>query len=175
MIKNSMALAATLALACGAPYMPMRTALIDTHAPPDVDYANDKFVTDDGVNLYEQRWMPSREARGTVVLVHGFKDHSSRYRSLAVSLAEHGFAVRTFDMRGHGYSAGVRDHVVSADRCVADLDRVVGRVRLQSPDKGVFLLGQGFGGTIAGLYAVRTHAKLAGLVLSAPALRGKVN
>jgi acylglycerol lipase len=176
MIKLSFALAAaTLVLACGAPYMPMRNALIDTHGTPDVDYANDKFITDDGLDLYEQRWSPSRDARATVVLVHGLKDHSSRYRALAMTLAEHGFAVRTYDMRGHGYSAGVRDHVVSANHCVADLDRVVARVRLQAPDKGIFLFGQGFGGTIVGLYTVRTHPKLAGLILSAPALRGKVN
>jgi acylglycerol lipase len=180
MIKTSLALApalaaAILAMACGSPYMPMRNALIVTRPPPDIDYANDKFITGDGLDLYEQRWTPSREARATVVLIHGFKDHSTRYRSLAVSLAEHGFAVRTFDMRGHGYSAGVRDHVVSADHCVSDLDRVVARVRLQNPDKGIFLLGQGFGGTIAALYTVRTHPKLAGLIMSAPALRGKVN
>jgi alpha-beta hydrolase superfamily lysophospholipase len=176
MIKTSLALAvATLTLACGSPYMPMRNALIDTHAPPDVDYANDKFITNDGLDLYEQRWTPSGNARATVVLIHGLKDHSSRYRALAVSLAEHGFAVRAYDMRGHGYSAGVRDHVVSANHCVSDLDRVVARVRLQSPDKGIFLLGQGFGGTIAGLYTVRNHPKLTGLILSAPALRGKVN
>jgi acylglycerol lipase len=160
--------------ACGQPYMPMRTAVVDTHAPPDIDYAHEKLVTDDGVELYAQRWAPSGQTRAIVVVVHGFKDHGSRYRDLGVSFAEHGLAVDTFDMRGHGYSAGVRDHVVSLDRALADLDRIVARVRLRAPDRPLFLLGQGFGATLAGLYTVRSHPKLTGLVLSAPALRGHV-
>jgi acylglycerol lipase len=167
-------LAAAVAAACGQPYVPMRTALLDTRAPPEVDYANEKFVTNDGVDLYEQRWTPSGGQRGAVVLVHGLKDHSTRYRDLAITMAQHGLAVEAFDVRGHGYSAGVRDHVVSLDHCLGDLDRVVGRVRLRSPDKPLFLLGQGFGGTVVGVYAVRAHPKLAGLVLSAPTLHTKV-
>jgi acylglycerol lipase len=175
MLRHSWVVAGVsfLAVACGAPYVPMRTALVDTRAPPDVDYGHDKFIADDGLELYEQRWAPVGATRGTVVLVHGLKDHSTRYSDLAVRLAEHGLAVHAYDVRGHGYSAGVRDHVGSANQCVADLDRIVGRVRLRAPDKPVFILGQGFGATIAALYTVRAKPKLAGLVLSAPSLRGK--
>jgi alpha-beta hydrolase superfamily lysophospholipase len=181
MRKTSLASAAVLVagaavLACGRPYVPLRSAQFESsRTPPDVDYARDKFVTDDGLELYEQRWSPPRAPRATVVLVHGLKDHSTRYREVAISLTNHGLAVHAFDMRGHGYSAGVRDHVGSADQCLADLDRVVNRVRLRSPDKPVFLLGQGFGGTLVGLYGVRSKSKLAGLILSAPALRGTVS
>jgi acylglycerol lipase len=181
MTKTSLARAAVLAagaavLACGRPYVPLRSAQFESsRTPPDVEYARDKFVTDDGLELYEQRWAPPREPRATVVLVHGLKDHSTRYRELAISLTNHGLAVHAFDMRGHGYSAGVRDHVGSADQCLADLDRVVNRVRLRAPGRPLFLLGQGFGGSLVGLYAVRSRPQLAGLVLSAPALRGKVS
>jgi acylglycerol lipase len=161
------------AVACGAPYVPMRTAVVDTRAPPDIAYGHEKFVADDGLELYEQRWAPTGSTRGAVVLVHGLKDHSTRYSDLAVSLAQQGLAVEAFDVRGHGYSAGVRDHLESASQCVSDLDRVVNRVRLRAPDRPLFILGQGFGATIAALYTVRTKPKLAGLVLSAPSLRGK--
>jgi alpha-beta hydrolase superfamily lysophospholipase len=47
------------------------------------------------------------------VLVHGLKDHSVRYKDVAVTFADRGISVYALDLRGHGYSEGVRDHLDS--------------------------------------------------------------
>ena len=48
--------------------------------------------------------------------------------------------------------------------------------KVQEREKGkpIFLLGQGFGGSLAGVYALRTKTPLAGVILSAPVLRQNV-
>jgi acylglycerol lipase len=164
-----------LAAACGsAPYVPSRMGLVDTRSPPEVEYANGIFAANDNTKLYEQRWTPSQGVRGTVVLIHGLKDHSSRYRDVAITLASHGLAVHAFDLRGHGYSEGVRDHVGSTGKCLDDLARVVQRVRDRTPGRPVFLAGQGFGATLAALYVVRSKPPLGGIILSAPTIRTNV-
>ena len=109
-----------------------------------------------------------------MVLVHGLKDHSSRYRDLGIHLAYRGVALYAFDLRGHGYSEGVRDHIDSLDNAVIDLEQLVQRARDRQPGKPIYLLGQGFGASLAAVYALRGKTPVDGLVLSAPPLRGEV-
>src|SRR4051812_21812230 len=115
------ALAAATSGCASAPYVPQRMGLVDTKAPPEMEYSNGAFITPDNVKLYEQHWIPTRNVRGAVVLIHGLKDHSSRYRTLAIAMAEQGLAVYAYDLRGHGYSEGVRDDVMSVNHCLSDL------------------------------------------------------
>jgi alpha-beta hydrolase superfamily lysophospholipase len=42
------------------------------------------------------------------VLVHGYAEHSGRYEHTGASLANAGYAVHAFDLRGHGQSGGER-------------------------------------------------------------------
>ena len=56
----------------------------------------------DSIMLYEQWWRPERDPKAAIVLVHGLAEHSGRYFSLIDQLSQHGFAVDTFDLRGHG-------------------------------------------------------------------------
>jgi alpha-beta hydrolase superfamily lysophospholipase len=142
-----------------------------------VIYQRGHFVGGEGVKLFEQSWRPDKTPRAVVVLVHGLKDHSSRYRDLGIHLAYRGLAAYAFDLRGHGYSEGVRDHIDSLDNAVIDLDALVTLVRDRQPGKPIYLLGQGFGASLAAVYAVRKagpKSPVAGLVLSAPPLRGEV-
>jgi alpha-beta hydrolase superfamily lysophospholipase len=63
------------------------------------------------------------------------------------------------------------------DHGVTDLDALVTLVRDRQPGKPIYLLGQGFGASLAAVYAIRKGAAkspVAGLVLSAPPLRGEV-
>jgi acylglycerol lipase len=161
-----------LVLGCvSPPYLPARTALVDTVEVPDVQYRNDQFKSDSDVQIAVQRWAPMKKSHGSVVLVHGLKDHASRYRDLITSLVNHGFSVHAFDLPGHGYSEGYRDHISSAASCLNDLDRVVARAHDWTPDRPLFIIGQGFGASLAALYTARYKPAIAGLVLSAPSLR----
>jgi acylglycerol lipase len=144
------------------------------HVPPEVDYSKGKFAGAGGLQIFEQGWRPSQPPRAVVVFVHGLKDHSGRYRDLGVQLAHRGVAFSAFDMRGHGYSEGVRDHVDSLESAIEDLKTVVSRVRDRHPGVPMFLAGQGFGADVVALYAHQAKPAIAGLILSAPILRGEV-
>ena len=123
--------------------------------------------------LYTQWWRPF-ESRGSVLIVHGLKDHSARYGALAEQLVAEGFAVHAYDLRGHARSAGARAWVDSFDDHLRDLDAVVRHVLWREHGAGggrMFLFGQGMGGAIAALWTLRRAPPLAGLVLCGAALQ----
>jgi acylglycerol lipase len=156
------------------PYQPPRMPQVGAEVPPDVDYWKGNFVGAGGIKIFEQGWKPSRTARAVVVFAHNLKDHSSRYRDLGIQLAGRGVAFSTFDMRGHGYSEGVRDHVDSLESAIEDLTAEVARVRDRQPGVPLFLAGQGFGADLVALYVSRAKPVIAGVILTAPWLRGEV-
>jgi alpha-beta hydrolase superfamily lysophospholipase len=171
-------LLAVAAAGCTSPpYVAPRAPQASAQIPPEVAYQKGHFVGGGGLKLFEQSWRPDKTPRAVVVLVHGLKDHSSRYRDLGIHLAYRGVAVYAFDLRGHGYSEGVRDHIDSLDNAVTDVEALVTLVRDRQPGKPIYLLGQGFGASLAAVYAARKadpKSPVAGLVLSAPPLRGDV-
>jgi len=127
-----------------------------------------------GVELFEQWWLPEKgDPRAVLVIVHGLKDHSSRYAVLADRLAQHGYAVRAFDLRGHGSSEGRRVYVEEFDDYVQDLDKFVGRARVEN--KPLFVLGHSMGGAISTTWVITRKPKLDGLLLSGAALKVDVS
>ncbi|HEY8039672.1 MAG TPA: lysophospholipase [Polyangiaceae bacterium] len=124
-----------------------------------------------GVMLYTQWWRPCGGPRGTVVLVHGLKDHSARYGAFAEALVARGLAVHAFDLRGHARSGGPRAWVDAFGDYVDDLDGFARRVTARERSAPMFVFGHGMGGAIATLWALETDAALAGLVLSGAALQ----
>lgn len=127
-----------------------------------------------GVRLFEQWWQPAAdEPKAVLVIVHGLKDHSSRYGEFADRLAQHGYEVRAFDLRGLGSSEGARVYVTSFDEYAQDLDTFVGRVRREG--KPLFVLGHSMGGAIATDWVLTRKPAIAGLVLSGAVLRAEVS
>jgi acylglycerol lipase len=131
----------------------------------NIDYCEYLFKTADNSNLYGQSWR-STHSLGVVVIVHGYAEHSGRYQWAALQLVNRGFAVYTFDLRGHGKSSGARYFVRSYDDYLTDLATFIQQVKLKEPNKPLFLFGHSFGGTIATLFAIRYQPLLTGLVLS---------
>ncbi len=143
---------------------------------PVIAYANTvkhgqgTFKGFNDLELYEQWWQPdSGEARAVLVIVHGLKDHSARYAEFADRLAQHGYAVHAFDLRGHGSSEGRRVFINSFDEYTADLDTEVKRARQEG--KPLFVLGHSMGGAIATDWVLTRKPALAGLLLSGAALK----
>lgn len=65
----------------------------------------------DGTELFFQTWMKS-EARGTLVVTHGISEHSEAYdRFFAPAMADRGWNVIAWDLRGHGCSHGKRGYI----------------------------------------------------------------
>jgi acylglycerol lipase len=125
----------------------------------------------DGTTLVGSSWIPSVAPRAVLVVVHGLKDHSQRYGELASHANSLGVAVYGFDLRGHGRSAGDRAWVRRFDEYLADLDSVRAEVGTRHPRLPLYLLGHSMGGAIVTRYVLESSPPVAGVILSAPALR----
>jgi acylglycerol lipase len=128
------------------------------------------FAGYDGLDLYQQCWLPEAESAAVVAVVHGVNEHSGRYARLAEALNRRGYAVYAMDLRGHGKSAGPRAEIRSFDEYLDDLALFLDRVAQCEPGKPLFLLGHSMGGAIAALFVTIRRSRLHGLVLSAPAV-----
>lgn len=101
--------------------------------------------------MFEQHWLPEGTPRADLVIVHGYAEHSGRYEHVGAYLAERGYAVHAYDLRGHGCSGGERVLVRSFDEHLDDLETFLAGVRY--PGRPLFLLGHSMGGTIVALAA----------------------
>ncbi|MGH0028653.1 MAG: alpha/beta hydrolase [Myxococcota bacterium] len=119
--------------------------------------------------LFERRWEPPDPQR-TLVVVHGYAEHSGRYEHVGAWFAARGSAVHAFDHQGHGHSSGVRCHVRRFGDFLDDLEVVVERARQQAPDVPLYVVGHSMGGLIVCNWAVERAPRIDGLVVSAPAL-----
>ena len=124
-----------------------------------------------GVEQLRRSW-PVASPRAAVLLVHGVAEHSGRYEKVGQGLADAGFDVLGFDLRGHGESGGRRGHIDSFDEFLDDVEELMAQRRaLNVP---VVLMGHSLGGLIAATYVVRGRPAPDLLVLSAPALAAEV-
>lgn len=101
----------------------------------------------DGFSVAVQVWLPP-EARGTLIILHGYYDHMGLYRHLISWALQHGLAVMAFDLPGHGLSSGER---ASID-CFLRYQKVLDEVLIHASGWGLpapwHLLGQSTGGAI---------------------------
>lgn len=140
------------------------------------------FTSFDGHNLAVYDWSLSRGVapRAVVVIVHGLGEHAWRYDRLATELTDAGFAVRAYDQRGHGDSAGKRGCLPKQDALLQDLTEFLDDTRttlcahFNTP---VVLLGHSMGGLVSALWVAREQARapyhrlpVDALLLSSPAL-----
>ena len=129
-----------------------------------------RFSGHDGLDLYQQCWLPEAEPLAAVILLHGFTEHSGRYADVAERLNRHRYAVYAMDLRGHGKSEGAAVFVDSFEQFVDDLDVSLKSVRRHVPEKPIFLFGHSMGGSIVARFAVTRQPDVRGIVLSAPAV-----
>lgn len=128
------------------------------------------FTGAGAMQLYAQAWTPSTPTRAVVALVHGFGEHGARYTWLAEALTDAGYALSTFDHRGHGHSPGLRGHIDSFQEFLDDVAASLPGAQALAPGAPVFLMGHSMGGLIALDYAIRRPQGLAGVIASAPLL-----
>ena len=153
------------------------------------------FTACDGENLALYEWplatWPNERGedapppRGMVLLVHGLGEHAIRYNHVANHLMNWGFAVRSYDQRGHGESDGVRGALPHESALLHDLADLVDDTRrrckqlvasrpLRSVAAGqllpLILLGHSLGGLVVSRFVAQQMRPVDGLVLSSPAL-----
>jgi acylglycerol lipase len=125
----------------------------------------------DGAQLFSQSWVPDEPARGTIIVAHGYAEHSGRYTHVAEYFVHQGYAVYSFDQRGHGQSSrSDRGYFDRFETLCDDLRRYVEWVRTQERMGPLFLVGHSMGGMLSLYYAIRHQAMLKGMVLSGPYL-----
>jgi pimeloyl-ACP methyl ester carboxylesterase len=122
--------------------------------------------TADGLELAADAWLPPTPADAAVVLVHGFTAHrhDPTVVSTAHELRDEGYAVVTYDMRGHGESEGL---CTLGD--LEKLDVAAAVVAARDLATRVVVVGASLGAIAVLRYAVDDH-DLAGVVtVSSPA------
>ena len=128
--------------------------------------------TPDGVHLAAERWLPDQAMRAQVVFVHGLGEHrrARPYLPFYQALADTGFGVLAYDLRGHGVSQGPRLYARSFAVLADDLARAIALAADEAEGRPVFVVGGSLGGLIALSAALDPHESLAGVVAGAPAL-----
>ena len=134
-------------------------------------YNSGMYEAVDDLQLFEQWWQPKDKPKAVVVIIHGYGEHSSRYTHVAEHLGSHGYAVDTFDLRGHGKSEGARTFIKSFDEYLDDVGQFLVRVRERHPEKTMFMLGHSMGGAITTLFIITKKPELSGVVLSGAAVK----
>lgn len=116
--------------------------------------------------VHVRKWRDGGAMR-LVLLVHGYTEHGGRYAPLARFLAGRGSLVVAPDHVGHGLSGGERGVIADFEAVVNDLHSVI---EAYGDGLDVVVIGHSMGGLLATRYVQRHPKRLAGLVLSAPAV-----
>ena len=130
-----------------------------------------EFKTFDGLSLFGQSWQPEDRTRAVVCLVHGMGEHSGRYAHVADALTQAGYALFTFDIRGHGKSSGPRGHTPSYEALMKDISSLLEVVNKKFPQLPSFLYGHSLGGNLVLNYVLRRQLHLKGVIATDPWLR----
>jgi len=140
-------------------------------ADGDIGHLDGFFTASGRLRLYWQAWRPEAQPRAAFVLVHGVGEHSGRYPDLVEPLAEAGYAVFTYDQRGHGLSPGPRVHIDRWAQYRDDLGSFLDLVVDRAPGLPVVLYGHSMGSLVVLDYVLAHPRGLAGIVVSGVALQ----
>ncbi|KMK77780.1 alpha/beta hydrolase [Alkalihalobacillus pseudalcaliphilus] len=111
----------------------------------------------------------SKDARATIVLIHGAGEHHGRYEWLAQKWNEHGIHVIMGDLPGQGKTRGKRGHINQFSQYIDAVQEWVDEAK--KFEQPIFILGHSMGGLVAIRYVMESKAKdIQGLLLSSPCL-----
>ena len=136
-----------------------------------MQHTEGKFTGRNNYNLYRQAWLPDGVPIAVLIIVHGIAEHSGRYSNLVNYFVPKGYAVYSFDLRGHGKSDGIRSYVEHFSYYLDDLKIFYDKVREENKNAKVFLVGHSMGSTIVLAYAVEHQSELNGLIVSGTTLK----
>ena len=133
-----------------------------------------KWKTNDGLEMVSKAWLPLGKAKGVVCLVHGVGEHTGRYQADGEALAEGGYILAGFDLRGFGRSGGRRGHTPSLEAYFDDIDLFLAQIAQRYPDQPRFLYAHSMGGTIVLAYTPLRRPAVKGVIVTAPGLKSSI-
>lgn len=135
-----------------------------------MNHRESAFTGAGDMELFTQRWRPEGEPKAILALVHGLGEHSGRYENVVEALVPAGYAIYSFDLRGHGRSPGQRGHIDHWEQFRGDVGAFLRYVEAEEPGKPLFLMGHSLGGLIVLEYVLHHPERLEGVIASAPGL-----
>ncbi len=128
------------------------------------------FPSSTGISLFYRSWTPTKK-KGVIIIVHGLAEHSGRYDHVGTYFAEKGWAVYSYDHRGHGKSLGKRCYVKKFSELVEDLKTFHQFVQQKEKVKNIFIIGHSMGGQILGNFLSQNPTGVLGAVLASPNMK----
>ena len=119
------------------------------------------------------------EAKGSIVISHGFTESAEKFREMDYYFLQAGYNVFALDHRGHGFSSREVDdprvaHVDHFSDYVGDFNAYVENiVRAHSGDLPLYLFSHSMGGAVAALYIQQYPDVFQKAILSSPMISPK--
>ncbi len=128
------------------------------------------FTSRDGTKIF-YRFYPVSGARHTVIMLHGYGEHSGRYEKFPIRMGRLSAQFAVMDLRGMGKSGGPRGDIRSFDDYLQDVSGFVEHLRATyAIPKKFILFGHSMGGLVAVYWAMKNPEAVKLLILSAPFL-----
>lgn len=134
-----------------------------------------KWDGNDGLTFFMQGWEPDTDPKALIALVHGLGEHSGRYAHVGKAMADAGYAMAGFDLRGHGKSGGARGHFPSLNTVMQDIKEFLGFLAQRYPELPQFLYGHSLGGLLVLSFALKNKAGLQGVIATGSGLRSPIH
>ena len=148
--------------------------LATTPRAAGLDYEDVSLHPADGIKLHGW-WVPAREARATVLMMHGNAGNISHRLGYLTMFNRLGYSVLLFDYRGYGKSGGNPDEVGTYRDAEAAWQHLTEARKLAARD--IVIVGESLGGGIATWLAVKYPPRaivLASTFTSVPALGAQI-
>ncbi|MFH0984558.1 MAG: alpha/beta hydrolase [Candidatus Omnitrophota bacterium] len=135
---------------------------------PPVGWIQEHFKGQDGKNIF-YRFYPVSGARHTVIMLHGYGEHSGRYEKFPAKMGRLSAQFAVMDFRGMGRSEGPRGDVASFEDYLNDVTAFIEHLRRKHSIPSKFILfGHSLGGLVAAHWSMKHPAPVKLLILSAP-------
>lgn len=125
-----------------------------------------------GYRIAVQVWWP-QAPKATLVLLHGYYDHTALYRHVIEWALNEGFAVLAFDLPGHGLSSGARASIGAFAEYQVVLKAALAQAAQLDLPQPWHLFGQSTGGAIVIDYLLTGNpgAEIGQTILFSPLVR----
>lgn len=131
------------------------------------------FSSKDDLSLFGRAWISHlKQPKAIVYLVHGLGEHSGRYDHVGKALAENGYHLAGFDLRGHGLSEGPQGHTPDFNYLYDDIQIFLDEsTKYLGNSLPKFLYGHNLGGNLVINFGLRNDLFVKGAIITSPAIK----